>query len=289
VATPEPPEEPVLRVGGWVPAHRAVERGPTDGPLASVEHPEPEPPHPPPPEETEEPVPPRRPHLVGLLAAGTAVVVAIIALVRLTAPNSLDWSARWWPGPAAPSDRVATGEPSVPPGATPPGIVGHSGPASTPHPATPGPPAATTATLAADLSPSPSANPPPPPQVLSLEAESAQRAGGATSWAVTAASGGRIVGFIGNSGTVRFTVAVPAAGSYPVTVFYLAGERRDFVISVNGVAQKTLSCSSTGGWTTVGPADVTLVLAAGANTIQFGNPTRWAPDLDRIAVTVPSL
>jgi DUF1680 family protein len=102
------------------------------------------------------------------------------------------------------------------------------------------------------------------------------------------ASGGALVGYVGN-GTANYlrfnSVSVSSAGSRTVTIFYTSGEARSVSVSVNGGTAVSVSTPSTGGWDTVGSVSVTVTLAAGVNTIQLGNPTGWAPDLDRIVVT----
>jgi hypothetical protein len=54
--------------------------------------------------------------------------------------------------------------------------------------------------------------------------------------------------------------------------------------SVNGGAAQTLSFTPTGSFTTVGAKTIFLTLAVGSNTIEFSNPTNWAPDLNEIVV-----
>ncbi len=46
-----------------------------------------------------------------------------------------------------------------------------------------------------------------------------------------------------------------------------------------------MNTPSTGGFDTIGSVTVTVTLAAGANTIRFGNTSGWAPDFDRIVVS----
>jgi hypothetical protein len=277
----------VLRVGGWVPAHRLTRR-PAGRPLTSVE---------PDPividavlagdDEPAAAVPPTRRRVISLVAASSAAVVVLVALVRLLSPGPVEWRAHWWPGWSTAS---ATTGPRVPPGASPMAFE-RTGPAFPQRPtaAAAGPATAPPAGIT-EVTASPTPPPPAPPQIIGYEAESAQLNGWAVARSVATASAGRVVGWIGarSFSYVRFTVTVPAAGAYPVTVFYLTDERRDFMISVNGGPPVVLSCSSSGGWTVVGQASVTLQLVAGANAIQFGNPSQWAPDLDRITVTVPS-
>ncbi|MEN3304814.1 MAG: uncharacterized protein V7603_1016 [Micromonosporaceae bacterium] len=130
---------------------------------------------------------------------------------------------------------------------------------------------------------------PPPGRSYEAEASGNTLAGQAAVRSSAAASGGALVGFVGN-GTANFLQfnnvqsGTGSAGAHPVTVYYASGDNRSATISVNGGAATTVSTPSTGGWNTVGSVSVTLALDAGANTLRFGNPSGWAPDLDRIVV-----
>ncbi|MGC9670905.1 MGH1-like glycoside hydrolase domain-containing protein [Planosporangium sp. 12N6] len=131
--------------------------------------------------------------------------------------------------------------------------------------------------------------PPPPPTGTSYEAESSANTltGQAAARTSPNASGGRVVGYVGGGGgnTLRFNgVTAAAAGSRTVTVHYASGEDRSVQISVNGGAAVTVGTPSTGGWDTIGSVTVSLTLAAGTNTLTFGNTSGWAPDIDRIVV-----
>ena len=113
-------------------------------------------------------------------------------------------------------------------------------------------------------------------------------AGGAKVAGCTACSGGQKVGFVGNGGTLTFTgVTAAVAGSYQVAIGYCDGSTtgRQAVVSVNGGAGQTLTFTPTGSFSTPGTMTVTLTLVAGTNTIQFGNPTAYAPDFDKISIT----
>lgn len=132
-------------------------------------------------------------------------------------------------------------------------------------------------------------NPPPPPAGKSYEAESAENTLGGQAAARTAAgaSGGAVVGYVGNGAAnyLQFAnVMGGTAGSHKVTVYYASAAARATTISVNGGAAVTVNPPSTGGWDTIGSITVNLTLTAGANTLRFGNPTGWAPDFDRIVV-----
>jgi hypothetical protein len=101
-------------------------------------------------------------------------------------------------------------------------------------------------------------------------------------------SGGAKVGWIGNGATVTVhgVDGGSAGGTAAVTVHYASAETRTATISVNGGAATTVTFPSTGDWNTVGTVTVNLGLAAGSgNAITIGNPSGWAPDIDRITVS----
>ena len=102
------------------------------------------------------------------------------------------------------------------------------------------------------------------------------------------ASGDALVGCIGD-GTANYlqfnNVSGTTAGSHRLTVYYASGESRSLTVSVNGAAATTLATPSTGGWDTVGSVATTVTLTSGANTVRIGDPTGWAPDIDRIVVS----
>jgi hypothetical protein len=98
-------------------------------------------------------------------------------------------------------------------------------------------------------------------------------------------SGGAKVGFVGEGGTLTFNdIDVASAGTYQVTIVYCSGEARPAMVSVNGGAPQALSFASTGSFTTTGTMTIPLTLSAGTNTIEFGDPTAYTPDFDRIIV-----
>ncbi|OAX48103.1 DUF4832 domain-containing protein [Paenibacillus sp. AD87] len=148
---------------------------------------------------------------------------------------------------------------------------------------------ATTSTLLAD----PPVTPVTPPNsgVSAYEAEAAGNtlAGSAVIANCTTCSGGAKVGYLGNgSGTLKFnSVTVPSAGNYKLTIQYLNGEAsRSAILSVNGAAGTSLNFPSSGAWTTVASQETTVHLQAGSNTLLFSQPTGYAPDIDRILVSV---
>jgi hypothetical protein len=130
----------------------------------------------------------------------------------------------------------------------------------------------------------------PPPAGTSYEAEAGGNTlgGQAAARSSAGASGGALVGYVGN-GTANYlqfnNVSTASAGTHQLTVYYTSAESRSATVSVDGGAATTVNTPSTGGWDTVGSVTVTVTLTAGTNTIRFGNPTAWASDLDRIVVT----
>ncbi|RSM49127.1 hypothetical protein DMA12_05290 [Amycolatopsis balhimycina DSM 5908] len=126
----------------------------------------------------------------------------------------------------------------------------------------------------------------PPPAGTSYEAEAGTLGGQAAVRSSSGASGGSLVGYVG-SGTanyLQFNGVNATAGAHPVTIFYASGEARSLTVSVNGGTAVSVTTPGTGGWDTVGSVQVTLNLTAGTNTLRLGNPSGWAPDIDRIVV-----
>ncbi|MGH3155357.1 MAG: alpha-galactosidase D, partial [Streptosporangiaceae bacterium] len=116
-------------------------------------------------------------------------------------------------------------------------------------------------------------------------------AGGAVVAGCNACLGGQKVGYVGNGGTLTFNdVTASTAGSYQVQIGYLDGTSgtvgRSATISVNGSAVQTLTFTPTGSFQNPGSVTVSLPLKSGANTVEFGNSSAWAPDFETI--TVPS-
>ncbi|MEU4520517.1 beta-L-arabinofuranosidase domain-containing protein [Amycolatopsis sp. NPDC024027] len=125
-----------------------------------------------------------------------------------------------------------------------------------------------------------------PPTGTSYEAEAGTLGGQAAVRSSSGASGGALVGYVGGGSAnyLQFNGVNSTAGAHPVTIFYASGEARSLTVSVNGGAAVSVATPGTGGWDTVGSVQVTLTLAAGANTIRLGSSSGWAPDIDRIVV-----
>ncbi len=126
-----------------------------------------------------------------------------------------------------------------------------------------------------------------PTPSTSYESESAVLGGTAVVASCPACSGGEKVGGLGlgANNTVTFTnVSVPRAGVYLMQIDSMTQGLRSYLFSVNGGPFQTLNA---GGGSFFLPASTTVPvrLEKGLNTIQFGNPTSYPPDLDRIVIS----
>jgi hypothetical protein len=125
---------------------------------------------------------------------------------------------------------------------------------------------------------------------VTLEAEGAVLSGSAWATDYDHASGGRIVRNVGNwdgnPGTVKFSVTLPSAGSYVITMWYvhLDGEQtRSAQISVSGADPVTRAFTGSAMCCQSGSLPP-ISLAAGVHTVTIGNPTGHAPSIDKIAI-----
>ncbi|MFF2299608.1 glycoside hydrolase family 97 catalytic domain-containing protein [Arthrobacter sp. NPDC058127] len=133
-------------------------------------------------------------------------------------------------------------------------------------------------------------------RVLEAESSTNTLSGGASTANCPGCSSGTKVGNLGNSGSITFNnVQAASAGARILRIGYLSADPRSFTVSVNGGTPQTISPPRSGkgnngepsGWDIVRDVDVNVNLAAGANTITIGNPTGYAPDIDRIIVKRP--
>jgi alpha-galactosidase len=129
----------------------------------------------------------------------------------------------------------------------------------------------------------------PAEHATSYEAEGAVRAGTATAFACPACSGGSKVGNLGlgTNNTLSFdSVTVARAGVCKMTVDYMTLSLRAASYSVNEGPWQTLNVGG-GSFNLPTSSTVPVALRAGTNTIRFGNPTSYPPDLDRIVIAAP--
>ena len=125
-----------------------------------------------------------------------------------------------------------------------------------------------------------------PPSSSTYEAEMATFAGTVSAAYCQYCSGGSKAGNIGGGGgnTVTFAnVTVAQAGTYQMEIDYLTSGPRSYFITVNGGASTVLNLNGSSFSLPTNTA-IPVQLQAGSNTIQFGNPTGYAPALDRIAI-----
>ena len=125
-----------------------------------------------------------------------------------------------------------------------------------------------------------------PPQSITYEAENATLEGGTGHFYCAYCSGAAEAGFIGGGtgNNVLFSeVTVPVSGTYEMEIDYLTSGPRSFFISVNGGPDAELDLNGS-SFSLPTSAVIPVRLKAGSNTVRFGNPTGYAPALDRIAV-----
>ena len=89
---------------------------------------------------------------------------------------------------------------------------------------------------------------------------------------------------IGPANYAVFNVNVARTGTYRMEVDSMTLGTRSFIINVNNGADMTLNLSG-GSGNLPFPTTIPVQLKAGANTIQFGNPVSYPPDIDRIVVS----
>src|SRR5258708_13929923 len=89
---------------------------------------------------------------------------------------------------------------------------------------------------------------------------------------------------IGAANYAVFHVNVQKAGVYRMEVDSMTTGTRSFIINVNNGPDITLNLSG-GSSNLPFPTTIPVRLNAGSNTIQFGNPVSYPPDMDRIIIS----
>lgn len=123
------------------------------------------------------------------------------------------------------------------------------------------------------------------------EAENGTKSGGITTENDTQGncSGGKFIGFLGNGNTVTINnVIAENAGKYNLTLYYITQDERNTYVRVNGGDKKIFKFNGNGySWNSDGLAirTVQVFLAAGNNTIEFGNDSGNGINIDRIEVS----
>ena len=119
------------------------------------------------------------------------------------------------------------------------------------------------------------------------EAETATLSGATFVSSCSACSGGAKLSYLGaspSSNTATFNVYVKNAGAYRMEVDAMTQGPRALVYVVNGTHPATLNMGG-GSFNLPQATTVPVTLLAGNNTITFGNPGTYAPDLDRIVIS----
>src|SRR6266403_1087072 len=88
----------------------------------------------------------------------------------------------------------------------------------------------------------------------------------------------------GSSYVAIFNLSVPKAGVYRMEVDSMTTGTRSFIINVNDGPDITLNLSG-GSSNLPFPTTIPVRLNAGVNSIEFGNPTSYPPDMDRIIIS----
>jgi alpha-galactosidase len=126
--------------------------------------------------------------------------------------------------------------------------------------------------------------PAPPSQIYG--AQTATLFGGTQlSSCSTCASGNKLTYLgIGAANYAIFDVNVQKAGVYRMEVDSMTTGTRSFIINVNDGPDITLNLSG-GSSNLPFPTTIPVRLNAGSNSIQFGNPVSYPPDMDRIIIS----
>lgn len=129
----------------------------------------------------------------------------------------------------------------------------------------------------------------PPSFSTTYEAENATFSGTVSSGYCEYCSGASKAGNIGggSADNVTFTnVTVPSAGTYQMEIDYLTSGPRSYTVTVNDGTPIELNLNGS-SFSLPTSTVIPVELQAGVNTLQFGNPTGYAPALDRIAIAPP--
>ena len=125
-----------------------------------------------------------------------------------------------------------------------------------------------------------------PPRMRPRRRPTRSRAGRASRRARPARAGRRSASSARAARSPFNGVSVPSAGTYQVTIAYLDGSAtgRQADVSVNGGTAQLVQFTPTGSFSTVGTMTDPADAGRRDNTIEFSNPSAYAPDFDRIIV-----
>lgn len=121
---------------------------------------------------------------------------------------------------------------------------------------------------------------------LNIEAETNAKTlnGQAVVENASGASGGKVVGYIGNNSNnwFRLDSINVRGGTYQTTIWYVSGESRNLSIQVNDSTIQTFTSLNSGSWQAPAQISTTIVLNPGMNKIKFFNNTAWGVSVDKI-------
>ena len=129
-----------------------------------------------------------------------------------------------------------------------------------------------------------------PTVAYEAEASTNTLSGTARLRSVPEASGGSVVGYVGNgiANALQFNnISAPSTGSYQLSINYISGDARNTELDVNGIHFTNLSLSSSGGWSSVRTSVINVDLNKGMNTLKFSNSgvNAFSPDFDKIEIS----
>ncbi len=119
------------------------------------------------------------------------------------------------------------------------------------------------------------------------EDKSFKLAGAANIQSSALCSGGQKVGYIGSGAgnTLTVTVTVEKGGTHTLRVWYCCNEMRNIFLTINGEEKVTMKGLNSNSWTAPAMSEIEIELEEGENTIVFSNPSAYAPDIDRFAIS----
>jgi alpha-galactosidase len=124
------------------------------------------------------------------------------------------------------------------------------------------------------------------PDFTTYEAEASQLTGTASIAGCSFCSGGAKVGNSGGgaqNSNIFSNVNVPQAGTYQMEIDYTTSGPRSFQVLINNQAPLELDLNGS-SWDSPVSVVIPVQLQAGANRIQFTNPTGYTPDLDSFTI-----